>query len=355
MVVMTELPLARLVHSARCGDVRAFAHLVERFQPVEYGYALSFLRDPGLAEDACQEAFIDAFLHLHQLREDAAFAGWFRQVVHKHADRQRRTRLLADELSDLPGATDPLAALLEAEERRAVHNEVAALPERLRTSLALFYGAGLTVDEIADFLNVTSSAVKKRLFDGRARLRWTLPAPSPTPSRPRDAVALLIATSTGDARMAADVLARRPDLVSLIERWADPEQVLANGAIGIGYTLVQRSVFMGHREVVEVLLRAGASLRVHTGLAPLDLAVLQDDLDMARLLLAAGASPDGTLDGTLTPLHRAAMRGRASMARLLLVSGACPSAAGPGGRTALDWARMKGHDELALLIEEYAS
>jgi DNA-directed RNA polymerase specialized sigma24 family protein len=95
-----------------------------------HGYALALLRDPGLAEDACQEAFVYAYLNLRQLREDAAFPGWFRLVVRKHADRQRRSRLLAAELGDLPGATDPPAAVLEAEDGRSVHDHLQALPGR---------------------------------------------------------------------------------------------------------------------------------------------------------------------------------------------------------------------------------
>ena len=155
--------------------------------------------------------------------------------------------------------------------------------------------------------------------------------------------------------MAAHVLARRPDLASLTERWTDPDEVRDYGAVAGGYTLVQRAVFMGHRDVVEVLLRAGAPMRVRVGLDPLDTAVLQDECDMARLLLAAGALPGGTRDGTLTPLHRAAIRGREAMARLLLASGARAEAVGPGGRVAADWARLKGHDQLATLIEEYTT
>ena len=326
---------------------------MERFHRMAQGYALALLRDPGLAEDACQEAFVDAFLHLNQLRVDAAFPGWFRRIVRKHADRQRRSRLLAVELGELPGARDPLATILEAEERRSVQEEVAALPGRLRDSIALFYGASLTVDEIASFLCVTPSAVKKRLFDARARLRQSLPPPVAAASGPRDAVVLFIASRTGDARATADVLARRPDLASLAERSADPDEVRDYGAIGAGYTLVQRAVFMGHYAVVEVLVRAGAPLNARAGLDPLDLAVLQGDLEMARLLVAVGAPPDGTCQGTLTPLHRAAMRGRNALARLLLESGASPATRGPGGRNARDWARLKGHHQLANLIEEY--
>jgi Ankyrin repeats (3 copies)/Sigma-70, region 4 len=225
----------------------------------------------------------------------------------------------------------------------------------LRASIALFYGGGLSVEEIATFLNVTPSAVKKRLFDARARLRRTLPTPLAAGPGPRDAVALFIASRTGDARVAADVLTRRPDLASLAERWADPDEVRDYGAIGAGYTLVQRAAFMGCREVVEVLVRAGAPLRARVGLDPLDLAVLQNDLEMARLLLAVGAPPGGTLKGVLTPLHRAAIRGRESIARVLLDAGAHPATSGPGGRNAADWARLKGHHQLANLLEEYGT
>ena len=58
MVMTQPPPVARLVHAARGGDTRAFGELVERFQSMAQGYAVALLRDPGLAEDACQEAFV---------------------------------------------------------------------------------------------------------------------------------------------------------------------------------------------------------------------------------------------------------------------------------------------------------
>src|SRR5947209_9094690 len=106
---------AELVVAARDGDAEATDRLLERFRPMACGYAFGLLGDPGLAEDACQEACLDAVLHLDQLQDPAAFPGWFRRVVLKHADRQRRRRLLYVELADAPGAVDPLAAVIEAE------------------------------------------------------------------------------------------------------------------------------------------------------------------------------------------------------------------------------------------------
>ena len=108
---MTEPPtVARLVHAARNGDAHAFGVLVERFQAMALGYAVALLRDSGLAEDACQEAFVAAFLHLHQLREVAAFPGWFLRVVRTHVGRPRPSQLPSTEPRSPPAAAARQAA-----------------------------------------------------------------------------------------------------------------------------------------------------------------------------------------------------------------------------------------------------
>lgn len=343
-MTVTTVTLSELVAGAREGDLGAFAELVERFQPMALGYASSLLGDSGMAEDACQEAFLDAFLHLRRLREPAALAAWFRRVLVKHADRQRRRRLLYQELADVPGATDPLAGLIAAEERREVRQRVADLPPRLRECVSGFYGAGYSVLEIAAFLDVSESAVKKRLFDARNQLRRRLPEPAGPSAGPRDAVELLLAVRRGDLRRVAGVLSRRPDLVNVEERWSDLADLGGNG-LGAGFTALQRAVFMGHHDVVRVLLDAGASQVAGPWLRPLDLAALQNDAAMVELLVerrAPAARP-----GELGPLHRAAMRGHLSAARRLLELGV------PADPTAVAWARLKGHHTLADLIEEF--
>ena len=346
---MDAIRVAELVRAARAGNVAAFGELVDRFQPRARRYATSLLQDAGLAEDACQEAFVDAYLHLHQLRELAAFPGWFRRIVLKHADRQRRSRLLFFELHEVPGAVDPLGLLIEAEARREIADQVAELPERLRRAVELFYGEGFSMTEIADFLDVPVGTVKKRLFDARRKLRGRVATLRQTESdTPRDSVQLLIASHTGDARLANAILARRPDLANLTERWRDPGEMRP---FGTGLSVLQRAVFMCRVEVVTVLLRAGAQTDPPHGMAPLDMAVLQRHEDMVIALLGAGAEVT-RFSGELTPLHRAAMRGAKTIASLLLAAGADGAAVGPGGRTPAHWARLKGHEHLADSIEE---
>lgn len=91
---MTE-KLDNLVQAAQLGKSEAFGHIVSRFQNMAYASAYAQIGDFHLAQDAAQEAFIEAFLCLDNLREPAAFPGWFRRFVIKHSDRQlRKSRAL---------------------------------------------------------------------------------------------------------------------------------------------------------------------------------------------------------------------------------------------------------------------
>jgi RNA polymerase sigma factor (sigma-70 family) len=106
----------RLVRQAQAGDLDAFSSLVRRYQDIAVGYAYSILQDFHLAEDAAQEAFIEACRIIGQLRTPAAFASWFRRIVFKHCDRIIRrkrpaTAPLYEAAYATDDATDPLAEL----------------------------------------------------------------------------------------------------------------------------------------------------------------------------------------------------------------------------------------------------
>src|SRR5687768_5638609 len=80
------------VQTAKTGDRAAFERLVVRFQDLAFATALAWLGDAASARDAAQDAFVDAFLQLGQLRDAAAFPGWLRRIVVKHCDRRTRRR-----------------------------------------------------------------------------------------------------------------------------------------------------------------------------------------------------------------------------------------------------------------------
>ncbi len=87
---MTQRDYIAIVERAQRGDLAAFAELVVRFQDLAVGTAFGWLGEIEPARDVSQEAFLEAHLHLGQLREPAAFPAWLRTLVIKHCDRVTR-------------------------------------------------------------------------------------------------------------------------------------------------------------------------------------------------------------------------------------------------------------------------
>ena len=173
-VVMKEL--ASLVIRARSGDLEAYGEIVRRFQDMAYGFAYAILGDFQCAEDAAQEAFIEAYRCLDGLREPAAFPGWFRRIVFKHCDRiTRRKRVRTAPLeaaeAEASAAPGPHQMAEQAEMREEVLNAIRSLPEPQREVTTLFYINGYSQQEVADFLEVPVTTVNNRLHASRERLR----------------------------------------------------------------------------------------------------------------------------------------------------------------------------------------
>ena len=173
---MTTSNLTKTIERSIDGDLAAFEMLVERFQDMAVGYAYSMLGDFQLAEDAAQEAFLDAHRNIHQLREPKAFSSWLRRIVFKHCDRITRTikRALVpldaaiDQVSKIPGPFE-VAAMSETSD--IIRQALAELPERNREVVTLYYMSEYTQTEIAAYLGVSVDTIKRRLREGRALLK----------------------------------------------------------------------------------------------------------------------------------------------------------------------------------------
>jgi len=168
--------LSNFVINARNGDLNAYAEIVGRFQHMACRYAYSILTDHHLAEDAAQEAFIQAHRDLHKLSSPAAFPGWFRRIVFKSCDRLIRRKSLrtvslkvASEVSAREPTPDELAD--KREMAAEVIKAIESLPETERVSTTLFYLNGLSQKDIAKFLDVPVTAVNNFLYRSRQKLR----------------------------------------------------------------------------------------------------------------------------------------------------------------------------------------
>src|SRR5687768_2587084 len=158
--------LDNLVERVRAGDVEAYGELVRATQTMAFAVAVGVLRDTGIAQDAVQQAYLQAFRRLGTLQEPAAFAGWLRRIVITVASNMRRARRLTLlQLDDLPA----VPVLDEAETRWSDvqrHRLAAALltlsPEDRQVCDRRSHG-GWSTARLAVQAGVDEAAMRKRL------------------------------------------------------------------------------------------------------------------------------------------------------------------------------------------------
>lgn len=163
---------ANAIKACQNGDREAFRHLVERYQKRAVAHALAILLNRDDAEDAVQEAFIDAFKAIGSFDTSRTFYQWFyvllRNRCYKLSARRRPTESLdeAQLLTSAKGMTDETRFALE----KALHS----LTREEREIVSLKYFDGFSYDELATQLQIPRGTVMSRLFYARRRLQGEL-------------------------------------------------------------------------------------------------------------------------------------------------------------------------------------
>ena len=173
---MQDQDWQHFLYNAQQGDLGAFDALVQRFRDMAAAYAYSILGDFQLAEDAAQEAFVQAYHDLKTLREPLAFPAWLRRIVFKYCDRitrKKQVQTVPMEMANEPfdnNITPP-----EMMQNHEVHDTILqcinGLSEHDRTVTTLFYIDGYSMSEVGEFLEVPITTVKSRLHSARKKLK----------------------------------------------------------------------------------------------------------------------------------------------------------------------------------------
>ncbi len=162
-----------LVRRAKRGNADAFSQLVRRHQHTVYSLALRYMRDPALAEDMAQEAFLKGFRLLRGFRGDCRFSTWMYRVtcsvcLTEIARRARRGEVPMESAGAEQGYEENPATKDSAE---IVRRCVTRLPERYATIVTMYYLDQAPYEEIAAAMKIPVGTLKTWMFRARKELR----------------------------------------------------------------------------------------------------------------------------------------------------------------------------------------
>jgi RNA polymerase sigma-70 factor (ECF subfamily) len=168
-----------------------FAELVARHQRRAARIGFHYLRDAADADEAVQDAFVKAYLHIGTFREELPFEVWFTRILingclDRLKARRRRERWIAPPAVDAAGnerdpaeylrsrGPSPEDRLLSKERRQQVLAALSRLPERQRLVFMLSHFEGRSSREVSAMTGLNESTVRVHLFRAIRRLRALL-------------------------------------------------------------------------------------------------------------------------------------------------------------------------------------
>lgn len=185
-----SLPDEELASRVARGDRAAFRPLMRRHNQAMFRAARSILRDDAEAEDAVQEAYLQAYRRIGGFRGDAKLSTWLLSIVVNESlgrlrRRQRRASVItlegetAEEASPGEAATSadgdgPEHEALRAETRRLLERKIDQLPDAFRSVFVMRAVQELDVGDTATALGIGEATVRTRYFRARALLRESL-------------------------------------------------------------------------------------------------------------------------------------------------------------------------------------
>jgi RNA polymerase sigma-70 factor (ECF subfamily) len=178
-----------LVAAARSGQRAAFGELCERNAKKIFRVARRITRNREDAEDAVQDSFLNAFVHLTDFDGRSRFSTWLTRIaINSALAKLRKNRRVREVPMEEPNATaefethyetrdtapNPEESYSQLERKKVVSAAIGGLQPGARRVVEFHKLQELSARETAQILGVSTTAVKSRMFHARATLREML-------------------------------------------------------------------------------------------------------------------------------------------------------------------------------------
>lgn len=171
---------AALIESVKKGDTQAFRLLVDKYKDVSLSLACSILKDKEKAEDVLQNAFMKVFQKANSFKHQSAFSSWlYRIVVNTAYNELKRNKSYLDlndvnTIEPLTNEKTAIQYLKEEEQKKYVILALDKLKADEALVLRLFYLCDMSLKEVQQITNFTSSKIKVDLHRGRKNMEIVL-------------------------------------------------------------------------------------------------------------------------------------------------------------------------------------
>jgi RNA polymerase sigma-70 factor, ECF subfamily len=185
--IAAETPDAELASMVAGGNTAAFELVMRRHNRTLFRTARAILRDDAEAEDALQEAYLQAYNAIGGFRAEAKLSTWLARIVANQALMRLRKRVRRGEVLPLHPMADaenvevdmqknPEQETTRSELRKLLETQIDSLPDAYRAVFMLRAVDELSVEETAAVLQIPEATVRTRLFRARSLLREKLAA-----------------------------------------------------------------------------------------------------------------------------------------------------------------------------------
>ena len=170
-----------LILRLRDRDLSALGELFDLYRHQVYRIALAIVRNPQVAEDILQDAFLKLHIYAHRIDPERPLMPWLYRVTanlsYTYVTRNQKRSADLEQVTDqlvTPGLLAPDRVTERNEFQNSVRQAIETLSNNQRIVVILHYLAMMSIQDIAEVLDCPVGTVKSRLHYARENLRHIL-------------------------------------------------------------------------------------------------------------------------------------------------------------------------------------